>query len=328
MICNASGALTHASCVTVPPTPVSSRDVPPARLPNHLFVPEPAPLVEPDAFAILQKELSDLRLQSAADRKEMDALRTTATLRAHELPPLQVKFEPATAESAEQYAMQEQPAEDEQQAAQVADPIDCTIRASPPAATRSPFAAYPLSSQPCMPFYPTTAPLSTVPEVSVVATAPALYPAGALANFDGPRLLDGALPGLASGVAPAHAFAIEFPLRSASAHVTSKPLAEFDRPVFARGADSANFQPPPVWGSVEQRPQANGDDGDNSSRYLRVNGGADSSDVWTAAFTKPTRDELLYERDAFDPRCTPLHARDRMDPRVQAALPQPPARNW
>lgn len=339
MICNAVGSLMHASCVTVPPTPASSIvEVPPA-LPNHLFVPEPAPLVEPDALAIaiLQKELADLRMQAAADRKELDSLRNanTATvsdtlLRALELPP-PVQLKPAAPlEPVEQYAMQEQPAEDDEQEQ---ESIDSTLRASPPASTaavtphpRSPFAAYPLA--PSQPFYPLSAPLSTVPEVSVVATAPALYPAGALANFSGPRLLDGALPGLASGVAPPHAFAVEYPLRSASAHVTSKLLPDFDRPVFARGADSAGFKPPPAWGSVEHRPLANGDDGDNSSRYLLVHGGAVSSDVWTAAHTKPTRDELLWEREVVDPLCTPLHARERMGQCVNASLPQPPGRDW
>lgn len=177
-------------------------------------------------------------------------------------------------------------------------------------------------------YTPPAATLSTAPLITPAVPAP-LYPAGSLACFGeagtpGSRLLEAAFAMGPGGVpnpaaVPAGVFLFEFPSRSLSAHVaTTLAAPEHPLPVFARGAGSEKFRPPPAWGAAGEesvRPRCAGDCGDNSSRYLWAGDGggggatgAVSSDVWTAAHVPPGPDELLYDAPGGpDPLCTPLH---------------------
>lgn len=255
-------------------------------------------------------------LRARADQERAELLR----LRLHEAQRAEVE---AAA------TMQHRPDADSPDVAAATAALERT-RLAPCAPAIAAAAAAPSTVWSASPYTPPAATLSTAPLITPSpAVAAPLYPAGSLACFGeagtaGSRMLEaafamgpGAMPNPAA--VPAGVFLFEFPSRSLSAHVaTTLAAPEHPLPVFARGAGSEKFRPPPAWGAAGEeeesvRPRCAGNCGDNSSRYLWAGEGgggtgAVSSDVWTGAHVAPGPDELLYDAPGGpDPLCTPLH---------------------
>lgn len=157
--------------------------------------------------------------------------------------------------------------------------------------------------------HPYTAPLvglSTAPLITPDVPLPHAYPApSACHSF--PLLV----PLAPTGTEPhgCIVFAKEYPSQSLTGRLKPDPPIGSSFTRNAAGV-TANYVPPPVWGSEVYRPKCAGDTCDLTSRYLEeeYDVGAESSDWWHEADTKPERHELLYESTTGErPTSTPHH---------------------